>query len=283
MAQLVRRLQRGGAIRSDVVARVMARVDRRNYVLGSEGDNDDITTSKNNQFRRWYEDAPQRIPCAQTISAPHMHALALELMLPPIVVAAQQQQQQQQQQLNEQQQHSVVRVLDVGCGSGYLTACLGRLLRELNVKQGAVYGMDIHPELVALTRSNMLKGDGDLLLLEEGETDSGNNVKSSTAAATVRLQVGNGWLGWPAAAPFDAIHVGAAADVLPRPLAQQLRVGGGLVIPIGPPETVQTLSRVERIGATGDFGADFRTTRLLAVQYVPLVGDPVYKSEGSDG
>jgi protein-L-isoaspartate(D-aspartate) O-methyltransferase len=114
--------------------------------------------------------------------------------------------------------------------------------------------MDIHPELVEMTRTNIQKEDGDLL-------ESG----------TVTLKVGNGWEGWPDAAPFDAIHVGAAADDFPKKLANQLRVGGIMIVPIGPSYGMQYLYKVERVAQTGNANKDFETHRLLGVRYVPLI------------
>jgi protein-L-isoaspartate O-methyltransferase len=132
---------------------------------------------------------------------------------------------------------------------------------------GRVYGMDIHPDLVELSTRNIRKVDGDLLLINNDDDD---NKKSSI----ISLKVGNGWHGWPEQAPFDAIHVGAAASTFPLVLAQQLRQHGVLIVPIGPTSGVQTLLRVERINTTGTFRFDFTLTELLGVRYVPLVQGP---------
>ena len=86
----------------------------------------------------------------------------------------------------------------------------------------------------------------------------------------VTVQVSDGWQGLPQDSPFDAIHVGAAASEFPRALLQQLKVGGVLIIPVGPDGGVQNLYRVERLG-DGFSPEDFRVTELLGVRYVPLV------------
>jgi protein-L-isoaspartate(D-aspartate) O-methyltransferase len=92
---------------------------------------------------------------------------------------------------------------------------------------------------------------------------------------TVRLKTGNGWEGWPEAAPFDAIHVGAAAKEFPADLAQQLALHGVLIVPLGPNGGVQYLYKIERVAESENYQAtDFKATRLLGVRYVPLIHGP---------
>lgn len=81
-------------------------------------------------------------------------------------------------------------VLDVGSGSGYLAACFARMIGT-----GHVVGIDVNQRLVDWGRSNVEKADGDLL-----------------KSGVLELHAGDGWRGWPARAPYDAIHVGAAAE-----------------------------------------------------------------------
>lgn len=89
----------------------------------------------------------------------------------------------------------------------------------------------------------------------------------------VEFHVANGWEGWPEGAPFDAIHVGAAAEHLPRELAVQLKVGGVMIIPIGPKYGTQYLVKVERVAQQHEQfdPKDYNISNLLGVRYVPLV------------
>lgn len=236
---LVDHLAQAGIIQSPAVRQVMNAVDRQYYVPQNP-----------------YNDAPQGIGLGQTISAPHMHAHVLEEMLPAL--------------LNSPRES--LKMLDVGCGSGYLTATLGRWVQpndsgeSILQKTGTVWGIDIYSDLVSLTQQNIQKADSDLL-------------KSNT----VHLSVGNGWDGWPDAAPFDAIHVGAAASEFPIQLAQQLALHGVLIVPVGPDGGVQHLYKVVRVKENNSEGtytpSDFKVTRLLGVRYVPLVQGPESSSQ----
>ena len=96
--------------------------------------------------------------------------------------------------------------------------------------------------------------DGDLL-------DSGR----------LQLKQGDGWRGCPEEAPFDCIHVGAAAETLPEATIQQLKVGGSMIIPVGGINRIQELLLIRREHGGGDINHDFKVTRLMSVAYVPLV------------
>lgn len=200
-----------------------------------------------------YEDSPQPIGYHATISAPHMHAHVLEDLLPPLM------------QASKKDPTKPLKLLDVGCGSGYLTAVFGRML-GLVKGRGKVFGIDVIPELVAMSRNNIQEEDGDLF-------DS----------KTVEVMIGDGWKGYPDGAPYTVIHVGAAAATFPKALLNQLQLGGVMVIPVGPDGGIQHLYRVERVGDRGEIVGesndsskgfvedDYEIQKLLGVRYVPLV------------
>ncbi len=128
------------------------------------------------------------------------------------------------------------RVLEIGTGSGYQAA----ILREMTDE---VYTVEIIPELAALARTVL-----DRLGYED-----------------IHLDRRDGYYGWVAYAPYDAIIVTAAPDHLPNPLVDQLNADGGrMVIPIGPVGNVQTLWLVTRQGD------EVEMTRLLDVRFVPF-------------
>ena|SRR5689334_103654 len=133
------------------------------------------------------------------------------------------------------------RVLEVGTGSGYQTAVLAALARE-------VYSIEILPELSA--------GAAAVLL-------------GTLALTNVHLRVGDGRDGWPEAAPFDRVIVTAAPAEVPQALLDQLSPGGRLVIPVGADVESQVLKLVVR----GDDGVS-EVADLLPVRFVPLTGPP---------
>ncbi|MBM9513226.1 protein-L-isoaspartate(D-aspartate) O-methyltransferase [Desulfogranum marinum] len=127
------------------------------------------------------------------------------------------------------------KVLEIGTGSGYQAAVLAELTDH-------VYTMEIIPEL-ATSADNRLKAAG---------------------YTSVQLRQGDGYNGWPSAAPFDAVIVTAAAEFIPPPLLKQLREGGRMIIPVGSPFFVQHLMLVEKKN-------DEITTRsLMPVRFVPF-------------
>jgi protein-L-isoaspartate(D-aspartate) O-methyltransferase len=128
------------------------------------------------------------------------------------------------------------RVLEIGTGSGYQTAVLCQLASE-------VYTVERIAALAAEARE---------ILLELG-------------CANTRFLVGDGTLGWPEAAPFDAILVTAGAPAVPASLKAQLAEGGRLVVPVGD-RFVQELMRVTRRGES------FQEVELLSCRFVPLIG-----------
>ncbi len=128
------------------------------------------------------------------------------------------------------------RVLEVGTGSGYQAAVLAECVER-------VYTIEIVPAL-GRRASALLKELG---------------------YANVDTRIGDGYRGWPDAAPFDAILVTAAPDHVPQPLVDQLKPGGRLVIPVGSQFGGQDLLVIEK-------SADGRAVRrtALPVRFVPL-------------
>jgi protein-L-isoaspartate(D-aspartate) O-methyltransferase len=138
------------------------------------------------------------------------------------------------------------RVLEVGTGSGYAAALLSRLARQ-------VFTIERLESLAALARQRL------------GRLGHGN----------VEVRTGDGTLGWPEHAPYDAIAVAAGGPEIPEALKQQLAIGGRLVIPVGEDEGSQTLVRVTREGVR-----DFRQEPLAAVRFVPLIGEQGWPEPG---
>ncbi|MDX9710292.1 MAG: protein-L-isoaspartate(D-aspartate) O-methyltransferase [Trichloromonas sp.] len=126
------------------------------------------------------------------------------------------------------------KILEIGTGSGYQAAVLAACGAE-------VYSIEIVPPLAERSTE---------LLSELGYK--------------VVTRAGDGFFGWPEAAPFDAVVVTAAAEFIPPPLIDQLKEGGLMVIPVGTPFQVQTLMLVEKsAGKT-------RSRSLMPVRFVPL-------------
>ena len=134
-----------------------------------------------------YHDSPQSIGFDATISAPHMHASASESLLPHL--------------------HPGARVLDVGSGSGYLTHVLANLVGP----EGRVIGVDHIQGLVDLAANNMKRSPQGRDLIDKGQ---------------VKFIKADGRKGWPEDAPYDAIHVGAAAVEAHSELVDQLKSPG---------------------------------------------------------
>ncbi len=164
---------------------------------------------------RAYADHALPIAEGQTISQPYIVALMTQLA-------------------EIEEDHAV---LEVGTGSGYQSAILAEMVRE-------VHTIEIIPELAESAQAKLL----------------------ALGYENVHVKTGDGYLGWAEHAPYDAILVTAAAPEVPPPLVAQLALGGILVIPVGPQSQVQKLLRIEKAkdGTT-------TTKEIIPVVFVPLV------------
>ncbi|KAJ0229286.1 Protein-L-isoaspartate O-methyltransferase 2 [Hirschfeldia incana] len=170
-----------------------------------------------------YADTPLPIGYNATISAPHMHATCLQLL--------------------EDKLQPGMRALDVGSGTGYLTGCFALMVGA----EGRVVGVDHIPELVDMSIKNVEKSVAGSLLQK----------------GSLSLHVGDGRKGWEEFAPYDAIHVGAAASEVPQALLDQLKPGGRMVIPVG--TYFQELKVIDK-----SEDGSIKTRTETSVRYVPL-------------
>lgn len=234
-AQLVSYLKASEAITDQAVADVMLKVDRG--LFADKGSPTEISGGP-------YADNPLPIACGQTISAPHIHAMCLEVLKGPAMTAG-------------------ARILDVGSGSGYVSACFA-----LMNPSARVFGIDVYEELV---NSSIRKVSS----LPDG------------SPANLQLVRADGWEGLIKEGPFHVINVGAAAVSIPAKLANSLALGGRMFIPVGPMRGPQSMLVVDRIagiptklvGEGEDLGSvsdrmdpnEFRIVESHSVAFVPLI------------
>jgi protein-L-isoaspartate(D-aspartate) O-methyltransferase len=190
---------RARGVRDPRVLAAMARVPRHLFV-------------PENLRASAYADEPLPIGEGQTISQPYIVAFMTETL----------------------RLDGAEKVLEIGTGSGYQTAVLAELVRD-------VYTVEI-VEKLSVRAKGILEGLG-----------YGN----------IHYREGDGSQGWPEAAPFDAIIVTAAAASLPPALGEQLAVGGRMIVPVGTDLQELVLVRRDKKGLDQE--------RLLAVRFVPLV------------
>jgi protein-L-isoaspartate(D-aspartate) O-methyltransferase len=169
-----------------------------------------------------YSDFPLPIGERQTISQPYMVAVMSEAL----------------------QLQGGEKVLEIGTGSGYQSAVLALLARQ-------VFSLERIPALARQARRTL----------------------DQNGFARVNVRVTDGTSGWEEEAPFDGILVTAGAPAVPQPYRSQLAIGGRLVIPVGD-RISQLLVRLTRLNER-----DYREERLFGCRFVPLVGDHGWREE----
>jgi protein-L-isoaspartate(D-aspartate) O-methyltransferase len=200
--EMVRNQLAAGGIRKAEVLQAMAEVPRHEFVPAS--------------LRPYaYADGPLPIGHGQTISQPFIVAYMTQAL-----------------ELSKED-----TVLEIGTGSGYQAAILGKLTKE-------VYTIEIVPPLAESARA----------------------VLSKLGFENVHVRQGDGYLGWPEKAPFDAIIVTCAPDHVPEPLISQLKEGGRLVIPVGATGGIQQLVLLRK--RNGQISKE----KMLDVRFVPMTG-----------
>ncbi|WP_297491455.1 protein-L-isoaspartate(D-aspartate) O-methyltransferase [Thermococcus sp.] len=201
----VENLVREGLIKSDAVRRAFLKYPRYLFV--------------EKRYRAYaHVDEPLPIPAGQTVSAPHMVAIMLELA----------------------DLERGMSVLEVGTGSGWNAALVAELVKT------DVYTIERIPELVEFARRNLERA----------------GVKS------VHVILGDGSKGFPPKAPYDRILVTAGAPDVPRPLVEQLKPGGKLIIPVGSYHLWQELLEVIK---RPDGSVEVKNRGGVA--FVPLIGE----------
>jgi len=135
------------------------------------------------------------------------------------------------------------RVLEIGSGSGYQTAVLAELARE-------VYSVERFDGL----------GERAKRLLDE------------LGYKNIKIKIGDGTLGWPEEAPFDRIIITAASPQIPRPLSEQLKEGGRLILPLGESFS-QVLTLAQKVNGV------LNSKGICGCVFVPLVGEHGWKKE----
>ena len=128
------------------------------------------------------------------------------------------------------------KVLEIGTGSGYQAAVLAELINE-------VYSIEIIEALGKRAQETLDK----------------------LGYKNVHIKIGDGHKGWPQKAPFDAIIVTCAPEQIPRPLVEQLKEGGRIIIPVGRKGAIQKLVRA------GKRGGLLKTEDVMLVRFVPMV------------
>jgi protein-L-isoaspartate(D-aspartate) O-methyltransferase len=199
---MVERDLRGRGIRDPRVLAIMGSIPRHRFVPAR------LRSSA-------YDDRPLPIGKGQTISQPYIVAFMTELL----------------------ELQGTEKVLEIGTGSGYQTAVLGKLAAQ-------VFSIEIIPQL----------------------SEQAKSILDELGFKNIQLKTGDGFFGWAEKSPFDAILVTAAAAKIPEPLWRQLREGGRLVMPLGAEGESQKLVRVRKIAGKQAI------EDVTDVLFVPLTG-----------
>ena len=212
--QMVERQIAARGIRGPALLAALRQVPRELFVSADYG-------------RQAYGDHPLPIEAGQTISQPYIVALMIEAAgIGP-----------------------GDRVLEVGAGSGYAAAVIGRIA-------GEVIAIERKPELVAVARERMAR----------------------LGYSNVTIVEGDGTRGWPDGAPYDAILAAASGSHVPQPLIDQLAPGGRLVMPVGSRAWSQQLVKL-----TKHPDGEIERENLGEVRFVPLIGEEGWSDAGHPG
>ena len=199
-------------IKSEKVADVMLEVDRGDFTPQN-------IYEKSPQYK--YANRPISIGFNVTISAPHMHAFALEYLSEYCTPYS--------------------KILDVGCGSGYLTLALSKMTTDT----ATVVGIEHIPELHSFGIKNIEKCNSDLI--KKGK---------------IIIKNGDGRQGCKEYGPYKAIHVGACSEFYPKELIEQLDYNGRMFIPIGKKGGEQNIYLIDK-----DFNGNVTYKAILPVCY----------------
>ncbi len=164
-----------------------------------------------------YQDSAVPIDEGQTISQPYIVAKMIQALKP---------------ENND-------KILEVGTGSGYATAVLSRISRQL-------YTIERHKLLAAQAQARY----------------------KELGYENIEIKIADGTKGWQDKAPFDKILVSAGAPAIPEPLTNQLKLGGLLIIPVGKEKKLQKLIRLFKTSEN-----NYKIEELESVRFVPLVGE----------
>lgn len=219
---LIDNLKKKGTIKSKKIEKVMLKIKRSEYCMCDSLIN-----------------RPNPILKNQTMSAPHIHAMTLQILSSKLKPGA--------------------HVLDVGCGTGYLTACFASLLNVNKNPKSKVVGIDIYKDIINLSKNNIKSSNPEFLPLKYGGKNINNNVYIICA---------NGWNGYKKFEKYDAINVGASADKIPVKLLEQLKNGGKMLIPIK--NSYQIITKKN---------SGYKIEEVTKVRFVPLISGSIKNRE----